>query len=285
MFDVRDALVELTGVLPRGAQPGDIIDIARSFGREMHVLTILQRVGEVEPVTLNVLNTAWNRLKGKEGTIFVRLTAKIWKEPPTIVEYGETAKKKATSYAAKLKGLMAIGPDWEYDGQDAMAQVKDYQRILTPGMTVIDQVKYIEVLQGVALEQGVHLRTSSSQGEIHVAPTNCTPEDDAWDITLTFVKTDRITGHKTDISNLEMVHVATASTDPVDSGFKRAVADGDLARSILVWAHTFITKQAAIESGLLAAPGEAESDWIKPDARFQNFVSGFGEAAAGLSWL
>ena len=74
-----------------------------------------------------------------------------------------------------------------------------------------------------------------------------------------------------DIPNLEMVHVATASTDPIDSGFKRAVADGDLARSILVWAHTFITKQAAIESGLLAAPGEAESDWIKPAARFQNF--------------
>ena len=33
MFDVRDALVELTGVLPRGAPPGDIINIARSYGR------------------------------------------------------------------------------------------------------------------------------------------------------------------------------------------------------------------------------------------------------------
>ena len=34
MFDVRDALVELTGVLPRGAQAGDIINIARFYGRE-----------------------------------------------------------------------------------------------------------------------------------------------------------------------------------------------------------------------------------------------------------
>ena len=187
------------------------------------------------------------------------------------MEYGETAKKKATLYAVKLKGLMAIGPDWEYDGQDAMAQVKDHQRIPTPGMTATDQVKYIEVLHDVALEQGVHLRTSSSQCAINVAPVNCTPEDDAWDITFTFVKTDRITGHKTDISNLEMVHVATASTDPIDSGFKRAVADGDLARSIRVWAHTFISKQAAIDSGLLAAAGEAEAVWVKPAARFQNF--------------
>ena len=31
MFDVRDALVELTGVLPRGAPPGDIINIARFY--------------------------------------------------------------------------------------------------------------------------------------------------------------------------------------------------------------------------------------------------------------
>ena len=68
-----------------------------------------------------------------------------------------------------------------------------------------------------------------------------------------------------------MVHNATASTDPIDSGFKRAVADGDLARSFRVWAHTFISKQATIESGLLAASGEAEPDWIKPAARFQNF--------------
>ena len=280
MFDVRDALVELTGVLPRGAPPGDIINIARSYGREMHVLTILQRTGEVESTTLNVLNTVWNRLKGTEGATFVRLTAKIWKESPTIVDYGETAKKKATLYAVKLKGLMAIGPDWEYDGQGAMAQVKDYQRIMTPNMTAIDQVKYVEVLHRVALEQGVHLKTSSSQGEIHVAPINCTPEDDAWDITYTFVKTDRITGYTTDISNLEMVHVATPSTDPIDSGFKRAIADGDLARSMRVWAHTFITKQVAVESGLLAASGEAEADWVKPAARFQNFQATSAAATA-----
>ena len=37
MSDVRGALVELTGVLPRGAQPGDIINIARSYGRDIRV--------------------------------------------------------------------------------------------------------------------------------------------------------------------------------------------------------------------------------------------------------
>ena len=41
MFDVRGALSELMGVLPRGAQPGDVINIARSYGCEMYVLTIL----------------------------------------------------------------------------------------------------------------------------------------------------------------------------------------------------------------------------------------------------
>ena len=59
MFDVRDALVELTGVLPRGAQQGDIINIARLYGREMHVLTVLQRVGDVEPVTLNAATASY----------------------------------------------------------------------------------------------------------------------------------------------------------------------------------------------------------------------------------
>ena len=68
-----------------------------------------------------MLSTVWNRLKGAGGATFVRLTAKLWKEAPTIVEYGETAKKKATIYAVKLKGMMSFCPDWEYDGQDAMA--------------------------------------------------------------------------------------------------------------------------------------------------------------------
>ena len=67
MFDVRDALVELTGILPRGAQKGEIINIARFYGREMHVLTILQRVGDVEPLTLNILSTFWGCLKGMGG--------------------------------------------------------------------------------------------------------------------------------------------------------------------------------------------------------------------------
>ena len=49
MFDVRDAMVELTGIFPRGAQQGEISNIARFYGREMHVLTVLQRAGEVEP--------------------------------------------------------------------------------------------------------------------------------------------------------------------------------------------------------------------------------------------
>ena len=70
MFDVRGALVELTGVLSRGAQPGDVINIARSYGREMYVLTVLQRTGDVEPITLNVLSTVWNRLRRSGGTTF-----------------------------------------------------------------------------------------------------------------------------------------------------------------------------------------------------------------------
>ena len=105
MFDVRGALVELTDVLPRGAPQGDIINISRSYGREMHVLTILQRVGDVEPITLDVLSTVWNRLKGKGGSTFARLAAKLWKDAPTVVEYDETAKKKSTAYAAKLKDM------------------------------------------------------------------------------------------------------------------------------------------------------------------------------------
>ena len=40
MFGVRDALVELTGVLQRGAPQEDIINISRFYGREVHVLTI-----------------------------------------------------------------------------------------------------------------------------------------------------------------------------------------------------------------------------------------------------
>ena len=130
------------------------------------------------------------------------------------------------------------------------------------------------------LEDGAHLRTSSNQYEIQVAPINCSPEDDAWDITYTFLKADRLTGYKADISNLEPVHVATTSTDPIDSGFKRAVADGDLGRSFRTWAHTFIPKSMAIESGLLAASGEAESDWVKPAERFANFQATSSAATA-----
>ena len=88
----------------------------------MYVLTVLKRTGDVEPITLNVLSTVWNRLKGPGGTTFERLAAKLWKEAPTIVEYGETTKKKAIAYAVKLKGMLAFAPEWEYDGQDGMSQ-------------------------------------------------------------------------------------------------------------------------------------------------------------------
>ena len=73
--------------------------------------------------------------------------------------------------------------------------------------------------------------------------------------------------------------MAKASTDPVDAGFKRAVADGDLARSFRTWAHTFITKAMAVASGLLVSSGEKEVDWVKPAARFANFHA--TSAAAG----
>ena len=112
-------------LLPRGAQQGEIINIARFYGREMHVLTILQRVGDVEPLTLNVLSTVWGRLKGMGGATFSRLTTNLFADPPTMVEYDETAKKKATAFAVKVKGLLAFAPDWEYDGQDGMSIVKD----------------------------------------------------------------------------------------------------------------------------------------------------------------
>ena len=98
----------------------------------MHVLTILQRVGDIEPITLNVLSTIWFRLKGKGGSAFARLTANLWKETPTIADYDETAKKKSTAYAAKLKGMVAFASEWGYGGQDGMSTVKDYQRIPTP---------------------------------------------------------------------------------------------------------------------------------------------------------
>ena len=66
-------------------------------------------------------------------------------------------------------------------------------------------------------------------------------------------------------------------------GFERAVVDGDLGRSFRAWAHTVIPKSMAIESGLLAASGEAESDWVKPPARFQNFQA-TSVAATAKAW-
>ena len=153
----------------------------------------------------------------------------------------------------------------------------------TKGWTAIQQMKYLEALERVALEDGTHLRTSSSVDEIHVAPINCAPEADAWDITHTFLKAGRVSGLTADISNLEPVHVAKAPTDPADAGFKRAVADGDLARSFRTWTHTFVTKALALASGLLAAANEAEADWVKPAARFASFQA--TSAAAGAKGI
>ena len=160
-----------------------------------------------------------------------------------------------------------------------MSIVKDYQRIPTKGWSAIQQIRHLEFLKRVALEEGIHLRTSSSVDEIHVAPINCAPEDDARDITHTFLKADRATGLTADISNLEPVHVVKASTDPVDAGCKRAVADGDLARSFRTCTHTFATKALALALGLLAAANETDADWVKPAARFANFQA--TSAAAG----
>jgi hypothetical protein len=57
MSDVRGAMVERIGILPRGGSQGEAINIARFFGREMHVLTILKRVGDVL-LNKNILRTA-----------------------------------------------------------------------------------------------------------------------------------------------------------------------------------------------------------------------------------
>ena len=141
------------------------------------------------------------------------------------------AKKNATAYGVNVKGILAFAPDWEYDGQDGIATVKDYQLIPTKGWTPSQQIQYLGALNRAALDDGIHLRTSSTVDALHVAPINCSPEDGAWDITCTFLKADRATGLKADITNLQPVHVAKAPTDPIDAGFKRAVADADLARS------------------------------------------------------
>ena len=148
------------------------------------MLTILRRVGDVEPLIKSILCTVWGRLEGMNGAIFSRLTTKLTADPPAIVECSESAKKKATVYAVKVKGMLAFAPEWEYDGQDGLSVVKDYQRNPTKGWSLPQQLRYLEVLERAALEDGVHLRTSNTDDELHVAPINCFPKDDAWDITL-----------------------------------------------------------------------------------------------------
>ena len=120
---------------------------------------------------------------------------------------------------------------------------------------------------------------SNAAEELHVALVNCSPEDDARDITHTFIEADRVSGMAVDIANLEPVHAPKTSTDPVDAGFKRAVADGDLTRSFRTWAHTFITKAIAHASGLMAAAQETDVDWIKPAARVASFQATSSAAA------
>ena len=73
MFDVRDALVELTGVLPRGAQPGDAINIARSYGREMYVLTILQRTGDVVAIP----KLWWHAVRSTPGSVAISVPVRL----------------------------------------------------------------------------------------------------------------------------------------------------------------------------------------------------------------
>ena len=77
-----------------GASQGEAINIARFFGREMHVLTILHRVGDVEPFIKSILCTVWGRLEGMNGATSSRLTTKMTADPPAILKYSESAKKK-----------------------------------------------------------------------------------------------------------------------------------------------------------------------------------------------
>ena len=92
----------------------------------------------------------------------------------------------------------------------------------------------------------------------------------------TFLMADRLTGMAAGICNLEPVHVPQTSTDPVDAGFKRAVADGDLTRDFRTWA----TKAIANTPGLMTAAQETDANRIKPAARFAIFQA-TSTAAAG----
>ena len=126
----------------------------------------------------------------------------------------------------------------------------------------------------------MHIRTSNTEDELHVAPINCFPKDGAWDTTRTFLKAGRVAGMTANIGNLEPAHVPQTSTDPVDAGFKRAVADGDLARNFRTWAHTFIGKEPAETPGFMMAAQKTDADWIKLAAQFANSQA-TSAAAAG----
>ena len=136
-------MVELTDILPRGASQGEAINIARFFGREMRVMTILQRAGDVEPLVKSALCTVWGRLEGMSGATFARLATKLTADPPTIAENSEGSKKKATAYASNVKRMLPFAPEWEYDGQDRMNVVKDYQRVQTKGWSLPQQLRYL----------------------------------------------------------------------------------------------------------------------------------------------
>ena len=62
--------------------------------------------------------------------------------------------------------MLAFAPEWEYDGQDGMTVVKDYQRIPTTGWSLPQQLRYLEVLERASLKDGIHLRTSNTVDEL-----------------------------------------------------------------------------------------------------------------------
>lgn len=74
MFDVRDALVRMRGVIGSGMQGGPIINLARDYSGEMHVITVLRNNCAVTPLVENVLTTIWHQMakQGSDGIL------KLW---------------------------------------------------------------------------------------------------------------------------------------------------------------------------------------------------------------
>ena len=66
----------------------------------MHVLTILRRVGEVEPLILTILRKVWGRLESMSGATFTRLTTNLLADPPAVVECSVPPQPNPTQPAA-----------------------------------------------------------------------------------------------------------------------------------------------------------------------------------------